>query len=129
MNDPAVYLNQIILALISSPVIHSYEIVRAKANSNDGYLRLRAILHQGDFLELVEYFASIQEQMITLDYRHQWMSGDKTTLRRRWDSTPHHAGLPNFPHHIHVESETNIISGEPMSILQLLIYLENTLLT
>lgn len=97
MNDPAAYLNQIILALISSPVIHSYEIVRAKANSDEGYIRIRAILHKGDFLEAGEYFALENGEMVTRDYRHQWMSSDKTNLRRRWDSTPHHQGLQNFP--------------------------------
>jgi len=32
--------------------------------------------------------------------------------------------LPNFPHHSHLESETHIVSSQPMNICQLLAVLE-----
>jgi hypothetical protein len=55
-----------------------------------------------------------------VDYRYQWVDFQKGTPRCRWDSTPDHPELDNFPHHIHEGSEENVIPGEPLSICQLL---------
>ncbi|MEI6428417.1 MAG: DUF6516 family protein [Pseudanabaena sp. ELA607] len=52
------------------------------------------------------------------------MSNNQTTLRKRWDNVPHFPNLPNFPHHIHVESEENVISSNLLSIPELLDILE-----
>ena len=50
--------------------------------------------------------------------------GDRAKLRKRWDNVPHFPNLPNFPHHIHVESEENVISGNSLNIQELLDILE-----
>jgi hypothetical protein len=52
------------------------------------------------------------------------MSNNQTTLRKRWDNVPHFPNLSNFPHHIHVESEENVISSNLLSIPELLDILE-----
>jgi hypothetical protein len=39
--------------------------------------------------------------------------GADDSLIFRHDDTPHHSGLPNFPHHKHVGSEPNVISVAP----------------
>jgi hypothetical protein len=114
--------------LVSTPVLTDYEIIRSWANTDDGYLRLRATLINGDFLELAEYFVVQEDQIQPHDYRHQWMDAERQTLRMRWDSTPHHPNLPGFPHHIHQGSESNVMPSVPMSILELLHFLENQLL-
>ena len=53
MNDPVAYLEAIKLRLIASPIVAEYRIVKERATRTDGYLRVRAILVSGDFLELV----------------------------------------------------------------------------
>ena len=126
--DPESYLRTIEAALIESPVIRSYVIVRRWANTDDGYIRIRATLVNGDFLELAEYFVVEGSQIRTVDYRHQWMAADKRRLRRRWDSTPDHPHLPNFPYHVHVEEETNVHPDQPRSILNILTELEHAIL-
>ena len=60
----------------------------------------------------------------TVDYRHQWMNGARQVLRRRWDSTPDHPELDNFPYHVHVVDEQDVQPDKPMSILELLKWFE-----
>jgi len=127
VNEPGSYLVEIDLALIGSPIILEYQVIRSWSNTDDGYIRFRATLINGDFLEAAEYFIIRHGQIETIDYHYQWMDATKQLLRRRWDSTPHYPELENFPHHIHDGDEDNVIPGQMMSILQLLRYLERTL--
>ena len=55
MTDIAAYLTKIELAIISSSLIAEYRIVRSWANTDDGNIRVRATLVNGDFLEATEY--------------------------------------------------------------------------
>lgn len=125
MNEIATYLDAVKLTLVTSPVVSEYQIIKERTTATDGYLRVRATLLNGDFLEMTEAFEQRGEGIETIDYRHQWMDPTKTQLRRRWDNTPHHPELPNFPHHIHLRSEDNVVAGQPMSICQVLDALED----
>jgi hypothetical protein len=120
MDDPVAYLREIELALISSSVIASYEVLRSWANTDDGYIRIRAILSNGDFLEAAEYFAIQSGFIHTIDYRYQWMDSERDKLRKRWDNTPDHPELASFPHHIHVGDEAVVLIGGPTSLCDLL---------
>ena len=127
MLDPADYLAEIQLALVSSPVIADYQIVRSWVNVDDGYIRIRATLTNGDFVEAAEYFELDGSIVRTVDYRHQWMDSQKLTLIRRWDNSPDHPELSGFPHHVHVASEAIVFPGEFVSLLSLLNILEDEL--
>jgi hypothetical protein len=111
MNDIAAYLEALKLKLVTSRVIADYQIVKERATATDGYLRMRATLYNGDFLEAAEYFERVPEGVRTVDYRYQWMDSTKKELRCRWDSTPDHPELSNFPYHVHQGSEENVISS------------------
>jgi hypothetical protein len=124
MSDVADYLAEVELALVSSPTVATYQDIRSWANTDDGYIRVRATLANGDFLEAAEYFVLEEGQLVTVDYRHQWMDGDRKTLRRRWDSTPDHPQLQNAPHHIHLNHERDVVPGHPVSMIELLNILE-----
>lgn len=120
MTEPQHYLDAIHFALLTSPVVENYVMVRQRATPDDGYLRLRCELANGDFLEAYEYFTLSGAGVQTTGYRHQWMNGERTMLRKRWDDKPHYPHLPNFPHHCHDGDETNVIPGEPLSIIAVL---------
>ena len=124
MNETASYLAEIELALVSSPILSQFQILRAWANTDDGYIRIRATLINGDFLEATEYFVFQQNRIITIDYRHQWMDRVKQVLRRRWDSTPDHPSLANFPYHMHIGNEKNVVSSYLISLIELLKIIE-----
>jgi len=81
-------------------------------------------LINGDFLEVSEFFTVETETCSTKEYRYQWMNASQQRLIKRWDNAEHFPDLPNFPHHIHVDSETNVIPGKALSIIELLDVLE-----
>jgi len=127
VDDPADYLAEVELALVSSSIIAEYQILTSWANTDDGYVRARATLTNGDFLETAEYFVLRAGQVVTIDYRYQWMDSNKTVLRRRWDSTPHHPGLESFPYHVHLGSEEAVAPGHRLGLVDLLQDLESEL--
>ena len=120
MSDVIAYLEAIKLKLVTSRVVADYQIVKERVTAADGYLRIRATLQNGDFLEAAEYFERTTEGVKSVDYRYQWMDSMKKELRCRWDSTPDHPELPNFPYHFHQGSEENVIAGQVLSICQVL---------
>ena len=124
MTDPADYIAQLKTALLISEAIADYAVLNARVNTDDGYFRIRATLSNGDFFEAAEYFEVVDAQVITIDYRYQWMDGTQACLRRRWDNTPHHPELSQFPHHCHITREDNVVPSEPLSILDILAVLE-----
>ncbi len=127
MNEIAVYLDNIKFKLIVSPIVAEYQIVKERVTATDGYLRVRAALTNSDYLEMAECFERTATGIQTVDYHHQWMDTAKSQLHRRWDNTPHHPELPSFPHHIHVESDGNVVAGQSTSICQILDVLEELL--
>ena len=62
----------------------SAELVAERILSDRGYVRLRLVLINGDFLELSEYFALKAGSLSTLEYRYQWMDGSRVHLKKRW---------------------------------------------
>ena len=57
MDEIMSYLADVEAALISSPAIADFEVVRSWANTDDGYIRVQATLANSDFLEASEHFA------------------------------------------------------------------------
>ena len=123
------YLNQIKSELITNSIVLSFSIVEEQDMEERGYLRARLTLINGDFLEVAEYFMITNNNCKTVRYRYQWMDQSQKILRRRWDNVPHFPNLPNFPHHIHINSEENVYPSECLNILQLLLLLESELAT
>jgi len=117
---PEEYLEALHLALVECAAVESYAIIRQRAASDSGYLRVRIRLVNGDFLEAAEFFYSTPNGIKTIDYRHQWMDHSQAILRKRWDNAPHQPGTENAPHHIHDGDEAIILPGISMSIQQVL---------
>jgi hypothetical protein len=46
----------------------------------------------------------------------------ESKMIRRWDNSPHHKELPNFPHHLH--DENDILSGGDVNLIDVLMYIE-----
>jgi hypothetical protein len=109
----------------ASPLITTSEVGDEKILLNRGYFRVRLTLFNTDFLELAEAFTLKNNQLWTLDYRYQWMDSSKQVLRKRWDSVKHFPDLPNFPHHVHIGSETNVKPGQSRNILDFIDFMES----
>ncbi len=124
MMEASQYLENIKSRLIASSAIAAFTIIEELDLGDRGYFRARVTLSNDDFLEIAEYFKITENVVTTTRYRYQWMNSDLAILRKRWDNVPHFPNLPNFPHHIHVESEENVILGDLLSIMGLLDILE-----
>ncbi len=125
--DALTYLDLIRLKLSTSDIVREVTVVRERATENYGFFRARIRLQNGDFLEVVEYFAIENDKPVTIEYRFQWMDPTMQYLRKRWDNAAHHSGLPNFPHHIHVTSESQIEPGSALGVIALIDLLEQEL--
>jgi Family of unknown function (DUF6516) len=104
--------------LAASSVVISISVVDERVLLNRGYFRARLTLTNADFLEIAESFTIQNAQHTTLDYRYQWMDASKRVLKKRWDSVRHFPKLPNFPHHVHIDSESNVESCQSRNILE-----------
>ncbi len=114
------YLTEIKAKLITSSIIDKISIVKERALSDQGYFRARLNLTNGDFLEVVEFFKVKGDQCITETYRYQWMDGNRTQLRKRWDNVEHFPNLPNFPHYVHIEEESYVYASVCRNILEII---------
>ena len=104
------YFSSLKTALILSPVIRSYHVTREIVKDLEGYLRIQAYLINDGQLDIFVYVNS--NQKISLEkYSFHWQDKNKN-LVMRWDNAPHYRELENFPHHLHLESETRP-SSEP----------------
>ncbi|MDJ1180235.1 DUF6516 family protein [Roseofilum sp. BLCC_M91] len=122
------YISDIKAKLSGSPIMTVTEIIDERILLNRGYFRARLTLMNTDFLEIAESFTLQDNQLLTLDYRYQWMNASKQVLRKRWDSVKHFPDLPNFPHHIHIGSETNVEPGQSRNILEFIDFMESELI-
>lgn len=113
--------------LAGSPIIRAIEISDERIFRNRGYFLVCLTPIDSDFLEIAESFTLQDNQILTLDYRYQWMDSSKQMLRKRWDSVKHFQDLPNFPHHIHIGSEINVQPGRTRNILEFIEFMESEL--
>jgi hypothetical protein len=121
------YIAAVNAKLADSPIIVTVEIVDERILLNRGYFRARFTLMNSDFVEIAESFTLQNNQLITLDYRYQWMDVSKQVLRKRWDSVKHFPDLPNFPHHVHIGLESNVEPGLSRNILEFIGFMESEL--
>ena len=127
MTMPGEYVIQLKARLVTSPIVASFTVVEEKVWPDRGYIRIRMMLSNRDFLEAAEYFVLEDKESVTRRYWYQWMDGERRELRKRWDNVEHYPDLPNFPHHVHVGGEKNVEPGERLSIIQLLDALTGTI--
>jgi hypothetical protein len=52
------------------------------------------------------------------------MDEQQGVLKKRWDNVEHFPDLPNFPHHIHIDADEHVESGQSMSIVELITLIE-----
>ena len=123
---PTEYVTDIKAALIACHLVTAFDIVEEWVQPDRGYLRVRARLCNGDFLEVAEYFVVWEGRCVPERYRYQWMDGNQERLVRRWDNVEHYPELPGFPHHIHLADE-RVVTGESLSILDFLGQLINAI--
>jgi hypothetical protein len=117
------YLDDVESLFLLSPVIHTFQVREREERLQEGFIRIRAVLSNGDVLEAFEFVVATPDELQTLTYRIHWQQDDGR-LKRRWDNAPHHQGLSTFPHHVHLGPVDHVESSEPMTILKILAFVE-----
>jgi len=125
--DAGDYLAEVKAKIVASALVVTVDVVEEWTLPGRGYFRARFVMSNGDFLELAEYFVVVDESLQTMRYRYQWMDGERTVLRRRWDNVEHYPDLPGFPDHIHLGEGGGVVSGQRLNILQVLDSIETTI--
>jgi Family of unknown function (DUF6516) len=120
------HLDEVERLFLLSPVVRSFQVRERQEHPQEGFIRIRATLSNGDLLEAFEFVVGTPDAVETVTYRIHWQQSDGH-LKRRWDNAPHHRDVATFPHHMHVGSATHVESSEPMTILKVLAFLETEL--
>ena len=111
-------------------VVRTITILRSHSSVVE--LRITKTLVEPD-IELIKANATLKDGSVLYvsevagvgfrDYSYHWQKGDK--LIKRWDNSPHHKELPDFPHHVH--EGANILSGPAVNLTDVLAYIETEL--
>lgn len=121
---PQEYLNFIKTRIKSSQMIFITRILKEKVTTKDGYIRVKLVLNNGQFLELMEYFVWDRDRCITDTYRYEWMDESQKVLIKRWDNIAHLPELANFPHHIHGGMGKSVMPSQTLSIIEVIEIIE-----
>jgi hypothetical protein len=108
------YFHTLLQKLFVSPAVSSFKTIKQQVQEEDGYLRIKGRLQNGQRLEFAEYVQVHDDDIVVITYNYQWQDA-RGDLVKRWDNVPHHKGVDSFPHHIHI-SETEVISSSPITL-------------
>ena len=115
--NPVDYVESVKERLSTDSIVVSFDIIREFANLNEGFIRARASLTNGDILDFSELVKQAND-LECVSYRYQWLDKNKKHIRR-WDNALHYPKLKNFPHHIHM-GENEVAPGAPTNIFAVL---------
>ena len=113
------YLSRIERLFLLSPAVASFEVKEHEERPQEGFIRMKGMLSNGDLLDAFEFVVAAGDEVQTLRYRIHWQ-GEDGRLKQRWDNAPHHKGIPSFPHHVHQGWPEVVGTSEPMTIEKVL---------
>lgn len=120
------YLDTVERLFLLSPVVLSFEVREREERLQEGFIRMRGVLSNGDLLEAFEFVVATRDEIQTLTYRIHWQAADGH-LQRRWDNASHYRDVPTFPHHVHHGPAENVEPSEPMTSQRVLAFIEEQL--
>ena len=103
------YFNDIVESLFINQVISSFKILRKEVSEEDGYIRVKCSLSNGDIFEFAEYIVLHKNKISLQTYNYHWQGKDGKLIKR-WDNVPHHRELDTFPHHLHLANGKTVSS-------------------
>lgn len=119
------YLDGIVHDLVVSYIVSSFQVLKREVGEEDGYIRIKCNLSNGDILEFAEYI-QLRKNMIHLEtYSFHWQSADGK-LVKRWDNVKHHKDVGTYPYHLHLPNDA-VIDSEPMNLKKVLAEIEKVL--
>ena len=118
------YIEDIVQDLSVSRAVSSFRVLRMEAGDEDGYIRIKCELTNGDILEFAEYIIIRKRRIYLESYSFHWQTADGR-LRKRWDNVPHHKDVDTFPNHLHLPDK--VVGSAPKTLKKVLAHIEKTL--
>ena len=119
------YLEGIIGELSVIPVVSSFIVVKREVGEEEGYIRIKCSLANGDLLEFAEYVEVRKAEVCTETYSFHWQTADKRLIKR-WDNVRHHKELGVFPYHLHLPDK-QVMESKPMNVKKVLAEIEKAM--
>lgn len=119
------YLEDILYDLSVSSVISSFKILRREVSDEEGYIRIKCDLSNGDIFEFAEFIIIVKNKIHIGTYSFRWQTPDKKLIKR-WDNVRHYKDVSTFPYHLHI-SPDKAIASEPMTLKRVLKHIEKCL--
>lgn len=119
------YIENILLRLSISPIVQSFKILKQREADDEGYIRIKCLLLNGDVLEFSEYLTVEQNLLIVKSYNFHWQQSDGTLIMR-WDNVDHHHEIKTFPNHVHI-GEEKVSESEPINFEKIISVIEQKL--
>ncbi len=119
------YLEGIYQELFLSRVVTSFKVLRRETGDEDGYVRIRCSLLNGQILEFAEYVIARKRKIHIGTYSYHWQDIDGNLIKR-WDNVPHHKAVETFPHHLHL-SDGEVTMSSPMTLKKVLAVIEEAI--
>jgi hypothetical protein len=113
------YLESLKERLLTDGNVATFDVIRERSTTVDGFIRARLAFVDGSQLEFSEYVQRSGDAVGVITYSYHW-SDASNDLIKRWDNAPHHPELHHFPHHIHDGDSGKVTAGPPMSIFTVL---------
>lgn len=127
MTDPlSERIDSVRRELIRNAAVASFRVLSESVAEGIGFYRVRALLRNGDLLEMVERFEYDRDCLIVNKYSFHWQDS-AGHLICRWDNAPHHPEVPTFPHHLHGPDEATVHPHGPMDTFSVLHLIEERL--
>ena len=118
------YIEDTIQGASVSHAVSSFWVLKMEIGEDDGYIRIKCKLSNGDIFEFAEYVIIHEEKIHLETYSYHWQSADGK-LRKRWDNVPHHKNVDTFPNHLHLPKK--VVSSRPQSLKKILADIEKIL--
>lgn len=112
------YLNDLVIELLISQTVSSFKILKRAIGEEDGYIRVKCSLTNGDMLKFAEYIKIRRKKAHIENYSFHWQT-KRGMLIKRWDNVAHHKELDTFPHHMHL-SKKEVCNSTPMTLKKVL---------
>ncbi len=103
--------------------INSFEVLLQEKRIDLTKTKIKLILRD----ESIIFLREIIIKEILCDYSYHWLNPDGSLIIR-WDNTPHFPEISEtFPHHKHVESETNVLPSNEQNLLDVLRFIKGAI--
>jgi hypothetical protein len=98
------------------PILHDFEIIEHQNRDGVQILRLKITIIDLSILFVTDISISFENRR---KYSFHWQKIDEKLISR-WDNAPHFPDISSYPHHQHLQSETNVVASSAMSLINIL---------